>query len=346
MRFLKGFLVILLVLVALLAGIGMLLPRTVSVSRSAVIPAPQWQVYAPVADLTQWDQWAKWNQIDPNMKVTYGAVKMGEGASYSWESDHSSVGNGAMRIVSTQGMDELQMEMDFQEQGTASSSFTLTPTAEGTGVTWSMTTDMGAGPIGRWFGLMMDDLIGADFEEGLANLEAYVTESPASMEIQRVKVPSKHVLLMTETAKIENVEAALERCFQKVNRFAEQAGAIQDGAPFAMYDYKEDGQVVITAGIPIQTATEGSMDVTYTQFPETVALKANYYGDPQKVQEAYTLLAKEVDKFGAELANTAGPMGWEEYQEAESATPDRNLLTEVYVPIRQTSTQEMEEVAN
>ena len=43
---------------------------------------------------------------------------------------------------------------------------------DGTHVTWSFDSDMGAGPIGRYFGLLMDRMVGPDFEGGLANLKA------------------------------------------------------------------------------------------------------------------------------------------------------------------------------
>ncbi len=39
---------------------------------------------------------------------------------------------------------------------------------------WGLNTDMGAGPVGRWAGLMMDGMIGPDYETGLARLQAAV----------------------------------------------------------------------------------------------------------------------------------------------------------------------------
>jgi hypothetical protein len=36
---------------------------------------------------------------------------------------------------------------------------------------------MGSNPLNRWFGLMMDRLVGPDFEAGLANLKR-LAESP------------------------------------------------------------------------------------------------------------------------------------------------------------------------
>jgi hypothetical protein len=48
---------------------------------------------------------------------------------------------------------------------------TLEPAGESIRVTWSNEGDLGANPINRYFGLMMDRMMGPDFEEGLNNLK-------------------------------------------------------------------------------------------------------------------------------------------------------------------------------
>ncbi len=48
----------------------------------------------------------------------------------------------------------------------------LTPDGSGTRVTWTNEGDMGANPVNRYFGLMMDRMVGPDFEAGLKNLKA------------------------------------------------------------------------------------------------------------------------------------------------------------------------------
>lgn len=50
----------------------------------------------------------------------------------------------------------------------------LSPVDEGTRVAWDLDSDMGAGPLGRWMGLMMDRWVGGDYEAGLANLKTLV----------------------------------------------------------------------------------------------------------------------------------------------------------------------------
>ncbi|MEL6536843.1 MAG: GyrI-like domain-containing protein [Bacteroidota bacterium] len=347
MKIFKRILLTLGALVALLLIIGFLLPREVSVSRSSVIAAPQWQVFTPVADLTQWNQWAKWNMLDPEMQIKWGQVKMGEGASYSWTSEHPNVGNGAMRISEVKGMDKLLMDMDFDGQGGATSSFVLTQVPEGTGVTWTIDMDMGPGPIGRWMGLLMDQWVGADFEEGLANLGSYVASAPAPMEVRKVQVPAKHVLVVSAKADPDNLSAMLGECYGKIMYHLQAQGVEANGAPFAKYDFAEDGTVDITAGIPISEAMEGAGEVQYVELAACEALKANYFGAYGGVNQAYDYLSGEIEKMGVEYINTSGALGWEEYiTDPVLETDTAKWLTEVYIPIRVRANAELEEVAD
>jgi len=347
MKIFKRILLTLGILVVLVILIGFLLPREVSVSRTAVITAPQWQVFTPVADLTQWNQWAKWNMVDPEMKIEWGAVKMGEGASYSWKSEHPNVGNGAMTISEVKGIDKLVMDMEWEGQTGATSSFVLTQVPEGTGVTWSINMDMGPGPIGRWMGLLMDQWVGADFEEGLNNLDKYVNASPAPMEVRQVQVPAKHALYMKTEADPNQLSEALAVCYGKIMAYIQGDEVEATGAPFAQYEFKENGMVEITAGLPINEVAEGTAEVGYIQLAACEALKANYYGAYGGVNVAYDYLSEEMKKMGAAYMNTSGPMGWEEYITDPGLEADTTKwLTEVYIPIKVRANAELEEVAD
>lgn len=346
MKILKRILLGLVIVVALILGVGFFLPREITVSRSTIIPAPQWKVYNPIADLTLWDNWAVWNQVDPDMKKTWGPIQKGEGASYSWTSDHPMVGTGSLTITSVKGMDELDMKLVFGGQGESTSSFTLTPTPEGTGVTWTITSDMGAAPWGRLMGLMMDSWIGPDFEKGLQQLADYVATNSESMEISRVTVPSKHVLFVTMVASQEQVQPTLASCYQKVSEAIAQQGLQVDGHPYSVFNYTEEGKVEITAGIPVDSLASPQGDVQYAKYPSTEAVKANYYGGYNGVGNAYTRVVQELEKMGLKPTNEEGPLGWEEYVTDPGMVADSTQwLTEVYVPVRSYATNEQEEMA-
>ena len=64
--------------------------------------------------------------------------------------------------------------LDFGDMGLAEASYDLSQEGDITTITWGLKADMGAGAMGRWMGLMMDDWVGADYERGLSNLKALI----------------------------------------------------------------------------------------------------------------------------------------------------------------------------
>ena len=82
------------------------------------------------------------------------------------------VGNGTQEITqSTPGV-RVAISLVIGKMGPSVAVFDLTTEELGTRVEWSLTSDMGMNPVGRWMGLMMDRWVGPDFETGLAHLKA------------------------------------------------------------------------------------------------------------------------------------------------------------------------------
>src|SRR4051812_19989719 len=99
MKILKKILIVVVVLVAVLAIVGMFMSPKVHVERSMEMKASPEAIYNQVADLKMWDNWMPWNKMDPAMVKTYGDKTMGEGAKYSWSSTNSNVGKGSIIIT-------------------------------------------------------------------------------------------------------------------------------------------------------------------------------------------------------------------------------------------------------
>lgn len=156
-------------LIVLLGLGGLLLPRHVYVERSAFIEAPAPVLQAQVSELRNWERWSPWYKKDPAIQMAYSTPSAGAGAWYSWQSNHSEVGNGKL-VLSAVTPDSIGTTMDFGMETPAYSAFHFRPQGSGTLVRWTLHTDMGANPYVRYMGLFMDQMVGKDYEEGLANL--------------------------------------------------------------------------------------------------------------------------------------------------------------------------------
>ena len=171
MKFIKRLLISVVSILLLLLIVGFFLPQKQHVERNVEISAAAETIYPHLANPKLFSQWSPWSSIDPNMKTTYTGPEAGKGAGMTWESDNQSVGTGSWVITKAVENESLEVNMDFGDQGGATSFFTLAPSGDKTKVTWGFDTDAGMNPMMRWMGLLMDKMVGTEYEKGLAVLK-------------------------------------------------------------------------------------------------------------------------------------------------------------------------------
>ncbi|HEX5057162.1 MAG TPA: dienelactone hydrolase family protein [Gammaproteobacteria bacterium] len=184
----KKILYILGALIVLALVASALLPAHSHVERSAVIEAAPAAVYRYVADFRQFNRWSPWAERDPETQYEFSGPSMGAGSRMSWSSKHPEVGSGSQEVVQAEPPHTLKLKLEFGEgMGPAFASYTLEPQDKGTKIVWAFDTDLGANPLHRFFGLMMDKWVGADYEQGLANLKRLVeAEAVAAIETKEL----------------------------------------------------------------------------------------------------------------------------------------------------------------
>lgn len=157
-----------LLLVIIIAG----RPDEFTVSRSANISAPPEKVFPHVNDLHQFQEWSPWAKLDPACKTNFEGPSSGDGASFSW-SGSKKVGEGRMTITESKPNELVRFRLDFLKpfQATNAAAFQFQAAGGQTVVTWSMTGKSNF--FFKIFGLFVncDDMIGKDFEKGLAALK-------------------------------------------------------------------------------------------------------------------------------------------------------------------------------
>lgn len=170
MRWIINVIKALLLLLVVLAGVSFLLPEHRQVERSREIAAGPERIWPLIADPRRWEAWSPWFAKDPAMKLDYSGAASGAGAQWRWDS--ATQGRGSMRFDTAQPPQRLAYTLVFEDMGsTATGEFRLEPTGNTTRVVWTFDTHLGKNPVMRWFGLVMDRMVGADFESGLVRLE-------------------------------------------------------------------------------------------------------------------------------------------------------------------------------
>ena len=172
MKWIKRIAAIVAVVVVILALVGFALPGHYQVSRSTVVKASTGAVFEPISDLTTWPEWTAWNTAKyPDMKVTFEGRPAQMGSSYSWVGSTS--GKGKLVLTGVDPEQGIDYELDFDDGAfLCNGSISFVPEGEAVRVTWTMGGDLGWNPINRYFGLLMDGMMGPDFETGLKQLKA------------------------------------------------------------------------------------------------------------------------------------------------------------------------------
>ncbi len=170
MKILKVVLGIIAVLLIIFFVGGMFLPKTYSVNRSTVINAPDSVIYKNIADFNEFYKWNPWAKMEPTAKTTVTGNIAQPGHLYTWEGDKT--GSGYMKVKSVEPNIMVDIELKFIKPFESSSDtrFDIVKEASGNRVTWTMSGE-NVGTMNKWMGLMMDGMIGKDFEDGLKFLK-------------------------------------------------------------------------------------------------------------------------------------------------------------------------------
>jgi len=165
--------VVLAITIAVVLTLAANKPDTLRVQRAAAVKAPPENVFPLINDFHQWAAWSPWEGKDPAMQRTFSGSPSGRGAVYAWDGNKN-VGAGRMEILDASSPSKIIIKLDFFKpfEGHNTAEFTMLPQGDATtNITWAM-----HGPAPFMSKVMqvfmnMDNMIGKDFEIGLANLK-------------------------------------------------------------------------------------------------------------------------------------------------------------------------------
>jgi uncharacterized protein YndB with AHSA1/START domain len=170
---------VLIVVIGLVAAVAGLLgfaatkPDQFRVQHATRIKAPPEKIFALISDLRAHGRWSPWEKKDPAMKRTYSGAVNGVGAVYEWEGNKN-IGKGRMEVAELSPPSKVRFKLDFIKPFEAHNiaEFALAASGDARDVTWAI---YGPSPLlSKVMGLFcsFDNMIGREFEAGLANLKA------------------------------------------------------------------------------------------------------------------------------------------------------------------------------
>ena len=149
-------------------------PDVFHVERSVRILATPEAIFPLINDLHRWEVWTPYDK-DPAIQRTYSGSATGVGARYAWQGNKQ-VGQGEISIRETQPprllVFDLHMIKPFKGRNMAT--FSLAHDGDATRVTWSLDDKHKLLQKTMSIFLNLDNMIGRDFEVGLAQLKTVI----------------------------------------------------------------------------------------------------------------------------------------------------------------------------
>ena len=318
--------------------IGLLLPSTARVERQIRIEAPPASVFALINDFNQINQWSPWVATDPNALITISGPTRGVGATITW--DGRIVGQGHQVILESQPFSRVVSQLDLGGQGRPTSSFELLQVESGTQVNWSFENEFGFNLVGRYFGLMLDGIVGPDYEKGLVGLKAMAERLPradfSDIEIEHRTIEAFDIAYLPTTSVPEAaaISEALGDAYFALLNFIDKHDLQDAGAPMSVSGSFNGSRLQFDAAIPIRGLT-----LDTPRDGSGVKIGRSYAGRVIRVKHVgpYRNLGRTHDKIAAYLAALGikrNGNAWESYVSDPTRVAAEDLLTYVYYPIQ------------
>ena len=334
MKLLKWFGISLLGIVALLLLVSLFLPSKVHVERSIVINTTADVPFQLINNLTQWKQWSPWHALDTNAIWQYSDDVEGTNAWYTWNSKNPDVGNGKLTITESKEFELIVTKLEFEDMTPSEAKYIFEENNATTKITWSLDSDMGMNPIGKFFGLLMDHYIGPDYEKGLTNLKTISESKPKQetilgfkLEMRKVE-PNKFIYMNYKDVKMEEIGMKIGEGFMMLDAYAKQSGAQVNGYPFTIW-YSPS---MFNVALPVNNNTNTKGEIRYKSEAGFMAYVVSYLGAYEKSMPVYDAMENYIKDKGLK---PAGPPQEVYITDPMTEKDTTKWLTEMVFPVVQ-----------
>jgi effector-binding domain-containing protein len=333
MKILKKILVILVILIGIYILVSLFLPSKVKIERSIFINAPSSVVFDQINNLKNWQKWSYWDNIDPEMKSMYEGPEIGTGAKHIWTSNHKQVGNGNITIVESKPNTLIMTDLEFEGMDTMHGGWIVKDTSNGSQVTTFMEMDMGF--FGRVMGLMMDKMLGSDFEKTLEGLKKHSESLPAvprttAISVEEATIDEQLLATYKTTTNLQNITNDIGTSYQKIGEFLKKNKLEMTGPVLAIYHSFSPEKIEMECAVPIGKKIKGDGTINVIKRPAENVIVAHYYGPYAGTESAH----KTIEIYIKENNKKATGSPWEVYVTDPGIEKDTaKWLTEIYYPV-------------
>lgn len=305
------------------------------ISRAIEIQCAPAQAYETVADFRTWTTWSPWLLADPQAKVTTSPQVATVGSTYTWDGPVVGAGELTHKVLvpGKRIEDELRFVRPFKS--VCRTSFEFAPSPTGTRVTWDM---HGSLPwFMFWMVPMMKTFIAMDYQRGLSMLRDLIETNhiPSRCVVHGKKgIGPIRMAGIADRCSVFEVGNSMETAFNRARAEFQRLGLPTDGDMISVYTKfrMAAGQFDYISGwtIPANCDVPASALKTWT-LPAGPAFQVDHIGSYSHLGNAWSVANQLVrhQKLKQQRTGTC-----EIYRTTSPDTPDNDLLTEIYLPLR------------
>ena len=335
-----GFIIIILVVVAIPLVYLASLNGDYEISRSIIIKKDASVIFQKIADLKSWINWSPWLIHEPETNIKYSENCNQIGGYYEW--DGKLVGAGKMTHTLLQEPSKIEQKLEFIRpfKSVCQISWLLEKEEShiakpATKVTWMM-----KGKMPFFFRFMIPKMIKSiskDYDFGLALLNGVVDQEAETPKVAFngvVQLDSQKCLTKPYSGNFSGMKKAMELGFPEIFNYVEKAKLKITGFPLSIYHKMNPKKqtVVLDIAIPIAEASDESnykvKEIEKDKYLKTT-LKGSYQFLEMAWQVAFGHLKMKKYKFNwKKSALEIYPI------DPRNVKHSNEIITEIYIPIK------------
>ncbi|MDD3721205.1 MAG: SRPBCC family protein [Lutibacter sp.] len=335
MKYLKYFVLFLLVVVIALAIYGAVIKSDYDFSRSKIINAPAEVIFDNVNDFKTWENWSPWLEKDPTMVTSFKDTASDVGATYNWKGKD---GSGSIKTISATPYKKIIQQINFGKGHIAEVYWNFNEVDLGTEVIWGMRGKKSFLEKFYWLfkGGIEKNMIPV-YDRGLELLEKHVftaMEKHSFETIGAVDYGGGYYLYQTTSCKIEDIEKKMSEMFPVVIKFMADNSIESSGKPFTLnhkWD-EENNTAMFSACIPVKERVITTGDVLTGYLKPQKTFKTIFKGDYKFANDAWEAAYNGLVAQGFTEIEGAEPFEVYSVGPRETANPAK-WITEIYIPV-------------
>ncbi len=307
-----------------------------SVARSTVIQANPQTVFDVLSDFKTWTTWSPWLIAEPDAKVTISERSSAVGSTYHWQGNCT--GEGIIEHKQLTPASYIESDLNFIKpfKSFAKTMFELRPVSGGTEATWTMNGNM------PWFMFwmipMLKTFIGMDYARGLAMAKDWIETGaiPSKTIVQGVEaVGPIRMAGIAASSSVAQIGSEMEQAFSRANSEFERLRIPMDQPMISVYTKfrMKDGVFDYISGyiIPDHVQIPAGSELKTWSLPAGKAFHVDHIGSYRHLGNGWSV-ANQLARHQKLKQSKIGT--FEVYRTTPPETPEENLKTEIYLPLR------------